>query len=97
MRWSSLRPSRTRIGLLVLPVLFLTLLLLLPTPSLQQQSRILYVNNADPTCQGQAPCYATIQAAVDAAVAGDTIRIQAGTYRAGEHLGEEQPHWRGGS
>ncbi|HEX9900722.1 MAG TPA: hypothetical protein VGC81_15970, partial [Candidatus Methylomirabilis sp.] len=71
----------TRIGLLVLPLLSLTLLLLVPTVSLQQQSHILYVNTADPTCQGQVPCYSTIQAAVDAAQAGDTIRIQAGTYQ----------------
>ncbi|MDJ0868735.1 MAG: Ig-like domain-containing protein, partial [Myxococcota bacterium] len=39
-----------------------------------------YVNNIDPACQGLAPCYDTIQAAVDVAVAMDTIRIQAGTY-----------------
>jgi hypothetical protein len=70
--------SLTRTGLLLLPVLALTLL---PTASLQQQAHILYVNNTDPTCQGQSPCYATIQAAVDAAQAGDTIRIQAGTYQ----------------
>ena len=38
----------TRIGLLVLPLLSLTLLLLVPKASLQQQSHILYVNNADP-------------------------------------------------
>ena len=71
----------TRIGLLVLPLLSLTLLLLVPKASLQQQSHILYVNNADPACQGQVPCYSTIQAAVDAAQAGDTIRIQPGTYQ----------------
>ncbi len=70
--------SLTRVGRCLLPVLVLTLLLL-PTPSLQQQGQILYVNRTDPTCQGQAPCYATIQAAVTAAQAGDTIRIQAGT------------------
>jgi hypothetical protein len=81
MRWSSFRDSRTQIGFLALPVLILSLFLLLPTASLQQQSRILYVNNADPTCQGQTPCYATIQAAVESAQAGDAIRIQAGTYQ----------------
>jgi hypothetical protein len=46
----------TRIGFLGFPLLLLSVLLLLvPTTSLQQQTRILYVNNADPTCQGQAP------------------------------------------
>jgi RHS repeat-associated protein len=39
-----------------------------------------YVNGTDPTCQGHTPCYATIQAAVSAALAGDRIVIQAGTY-----------------
>ena len=31
-------------------------------------------------CGGATPCYATVQAAVDAAVEGDTIKIAAGTY-----------------
>jgi hypothetical protein len=56
-------------------------LLLLPTASRLQQGHILYVNHNDPTCQGHAPCYQTVQAAMTAAVAGDTIRIQAGTYQ----------------
>jgi hypothetical protein len=44
---------------------------------------ILYVNGADSTCQGQAPaapCYSTIQAAVNAALPGETVRIQEGEY-----------------
>ncbi|MBI3248379.1 MAG: right-handed parallel beta-helix repeat-containing protein [Deltaproteobacteria bacterium] len=41
---------------------------------------MLFVSNTDPTCAGQSPCFSTIQAAVDAAQAGDTIRIQAGQY-----------------
>lgn len=39
-----------------------------------------YVSNTSPTCGGRAPCYATIQAAVNAAADGDEIRVAAGTY-----------------
>lgn len=38
-----------------------------------------YVNTVA-GCQGFAPCYTTIQAAITAAQAGDTVRIQSGTY-----------------
>jgi hypothetical protein len=38
-----------------------------------------YVNQ-DGTCSGNLPCYTTIQAAVNAASAGDTIYVAAGTY-----------------
>lgn len=37
----------------------------------------LYVNNTDPTCYDQQPCFDTIQAAIDAVQSGQTIRIQA--------------------
>jgi hypothetical protein len=40
----------------------------------------LFVNNEDPTCLGEAPCFTTIQEAVDRAVAGDQVRIQPGVY-----------------
>jgi pectin methylesterase-like acyl-CoA thioesterase len=43
-------------------------------------TRILYVNNADPTCGRNSPCYTSIQAAVNAAVQGNIVQIQAGTY-----------------
>ncbi len=66
--------SLVTLGLLVLAVLFI------PSPSAQQSGRTLYVNNTDPSCGGQSPCYISIQAAVNAALAGDSIQIQAGTY-----------------
>ena len=40
----------------------------------------LFVNNDDPTCLGEAPCFSTIQEAVDRAVPGDQVRIQPGVY-----------------
>jgi hypothetical protein len=39
-----------------------------------------YVSTSDPGCGGRSPCYGTIQAAVSATQAGDTVRIQAGIY-----------------
>jgi RHS repeat-associated protein len=52
----------------------------LPTPSPQPLGHTLYVNRTDPTCGGKSPCFAAIQAAVDAALPADTIQIQPGTY-----------------
>ncbi len=40
----------------------------------------LWVDDDDPTCGGSSPCYSTIQEAVAAAQAGDTIRVRPGTY-----------------
>ncbi|MBI3245681.1 MAG: VCBS repeat-containing protein [Deltaproteobacteria bacterium] len=59
---------------------FLFGLFLLPSHSLQHAALVLYVNVSDPTCQGQSPCFTKIQAAIDAAQPGDTIRVQAGEY-----------------
>ncbi|MBI3000673.1 MAG: PKD domain-containing protein [Deltaproteobacteria bacterium] len=70
-------PRSARVALSLLALLSL---LLFSTSSSQQQGPVLYVNNADPTCNGRSPCYTTIQAAVDAALPGDTIQIQAGSY-----------------
>ncbi|HUC97120.1 MAG TPA: Ig-like domain-containing protein, partial [Candidatus Polarisedimenticolaceae bacterium] len=57
----------------------LSLALSYPVPA-QQLGGVLYVNKIDRTCNGQSPCYSTIQAAIDASGSRDTIRIQAGTY-----------------
>ena len=38
-----------------------------------------YVDNT-PGCSGNSPCYSTIQAAIDAAGTGDTVRVANGTY-----------------
>ena len=51
-----------------------------PSLVIAQAPTILYVNRTDPTCGGNSPCYTTIQLAVNAALAGDIIRIQAGGY-----------------
>src|SRR3972149_4769844 len=66
--------------LLALSVLTVLFLVFLPKPSSQQQGPTRYVNNTDPTCGGKSPCYTTLQAAVNAALPGDAIQIQAGTY-----------------
>jgi pectin methylesterase-like acyl-CoA thioesterase len=36
--------------------------------------------NSDGVCGGNSPCYTTIQAAIDAAIAGDTIEVADGFY-----------------
>jgi hypothetical protein len=69
---SALRPLLA--GLAVMGLVLAT-----PGTALQQGSTR-YVNGADPTCGGHAPCFSTIQAAVVAAAAGDRIVIQPGTY-----------------
>ncbi len=42
---------------------------------------ILWVDDDDPTCGGQSPCYQTIQEAVAAAQPGDTIKVRPGAYQ----------------
>ncbi|MDZ7698922.1 MAG: matrixin family metalloprotease [Deltaproteobacteria bacterium] len=46
----------------------------------QQPSAVLYVNKGDSSCNGNSPCYTTIQSAIAAASAGSLIKIRAGTY-----------------
>jgi parallel beta-helix repeat protein len=39
-----------------------------------------YVDNNDPTCNGQSPCFSSIQDAIDAVAIGGTVNVAAGTY-----------------
>jgi hypothetical protein len=48
-----------------------------PAYSTQQGLRLLYVSASDSTCQRRSPCFATVQAAMDAATPGETIQIGA--------------------
>ena len=60
----------------------LVVLILAPTHSLQSSRTIRYVNKSAPTCGGHRPCYAAPQSAVNAALPGETVLIQAGVYDA---------------
>src|SRR3989454_2715781 len=53
---------------------------LLALPGTVDAQTIRHVSVSDPTCGGQSPCYTAIQAAINAAQAGDPVRIQPGTY-----------------
>ncbi|RLC98330.1 MAG: hypothetical protein DRI77_05290, partial [Chloroflexi bacterium] len=70
---------------LVLPVSLLAagvlfwLLVALPTAAADTTATVRYVAPGG-NCGGASPCYASIQAAVDAAQDGDEIRIAQGTY-----------------
>jgi parallel beta-helix repeat protein len=64
-------------GLAAAAGLLLAGLLLRPAPG---GAAVIHVVDAAGVCGGRAPCYATIQAAVDAARAGDTVRVQEGLY-----------------
>ena len=54
----------------VFSVLFLLALSATQVLSPQPPPFTRYVNRTDPTCQGRGPCYATIQAAIDAVLPG---------------------------
>jgi hypothetical protein len=66
--------------MLALGSMLLLVLLWGPTVSAHMQGFVLYVNNTDASCDGHAPCFVTLQAAIDAANARDIVSIQAGSY-----------------
>jgi RHS repeat-associated protein len=53
---------------------------LVPNRGDLQPGSFQYVNATDPICAGHAPCHSIIQAAVAAALPGQTIIVQSGTY-----------------
>ncbi len=59
---------------------FVTFFILFCPRPVESQQSIIFVSRTDPACGGQAPCYTTIQDAVDVAQPGDIVRIQTGTY-----------------
>ena len=71
----------TVLAILIGMVSVLTLLCLLAGPAMPAQAdATTHYVAAGGDCGGATPCYATIQAAVDAASPGDEIRIAAGVY-----------------
>ncbi len=64
----------------VLAILAVATLLLVAAGVAQADPGTLYVDAADPTCGGNSPCYSSIQDAINAAAAGDTIMVAAGLY-----------------
>ncbi|PYN40220.1 MAG: hypothetical protein DMD95_22450, partial [Candidatus Rokuibacteriota bacterium] len=77
MKRAAMVAHGARLGRLLLLAFGVGLLALSGTADAQT---IRYVSVSDPTCGGQSPCYTTIQAAINAAQAGDTVRIKPGTY-----------------
>jgi pectin methylesterase-like acyl-CoA thioesterase len=73
--------KRRNILFISLSLLGIAVFLLLDpnTRAAQAQGTILHVAPGG-DCGGASPCYATIQAAVDAASNGDTIKVAQGTY-----------------
>jgi parallel beta helix pectate lyase-like protein/Big-like domain-containing protein len=65
---------------LLLVVTLATAVTALAFPRPVESATVRHVNRVDASCGGRSPCYGSIQAAVNAAQAGDTIQIQAGAY-----------------
>jgi hypothetical protein len=60
--------------------LFLVLIGLFIAVPLSADAGFRYVDNDDPTCNGNSPCYTTIQAGINAASDSDVVTVADGTY-----------------
>src|SRR5258708_26888220 len=67
-------------GLIRLFPVAVTMALAAAVPSAVDGATVRHVDRSDATCGGRAPCYGSIQAAVNAAQPGDTVQVRAGTY-----------------
>ena len=78
--------GRTRRRPVVVPVVVIVALVaaafacLATVPPRAEAATVRHVDRSDSTCGGRAPCYGSIQAAVNAAQPGDTVQVRAGTY-----------------
>jgi hypothetical protein len=75
-----MRSARRRSGILLVLFAVTTTVVAFGGPRSTEAATVRHVNRSDAGCGGHAPCYASIQAAVNAAQAGDTVQIQPGTY-----------------
>ena len=67
-------------SVLILGVILVCAFGALADAPIAEGTTIRHVNRTDTSCGGRSPCYGSIQAAVNAAQAGDTIQIQPGAY-----------------
>src|SRR5260370_4549733 len=67
-------------GLIRLFPVAVTMALAAAAPPAVDGATVRHVDRSDATCGGLAPCYGSIQAAVNAAQPGDTVQVRAGTY-----------------